>query len=203
MPWKTELEEEFMKKLTITIFIFASLALSSVFAADKAQTEQADAKKKELFRVYMEQIGGLAEYNKILGLVKQQTQQVLQHVLQEKNNKDVTVTQEQLDQAVANSIAGIDKWLAKEMQQGEIIDNVFFPVHGSAFSEQDLRVILEFLNSDAGKKYTQQKNLLMRQSFQILSEMYIPRMQEELVKIVEKEAENILLNEADLKKVKK
>lgn len=192
-----------MKKLTITIFIFASLALSSVFAADKAQTEQADAKKKELFRVYMEQIGGLAEYNKILGLVKQQTQQVLQHVLQEKNNKDVTVTQEQLDQAVANSIAGIDKWLAKEMQQGEIIDNVFFPVHGSAFSEQDLRVILEFLNSDAGKKYTQQKNLLMRQSFQILSEMYIPRMQEELVKIVEKEAENILLNEADLKKVKK
>ena len=192
-----------MKKLTITIFIFASLALSSVFAADKAQTEQADAKKKELFRVYMEQIGGLAEYNKILGLVKQQTQQVLQHVLQEKNNKDVTVTQEQLDQAVANSIAGIDKWLAKEMQQGDIIDNVFFPVHGSAFSEQDLRVILEFLNSDAGKKYTQQKNLLMRQSFQILSEMYIPRMQEELVKIVEKEAENILLNEADLKKVKK
>ncbi len=179
-----------MKKLIIAISILGTLVFSHAYADTTAEISEAN--KKKMFRMYMEQIGGLAEYNKILGIVKKQTLQVLEHVIQEKNKDGKKITQAQLDQAVANSIKEIDQWLSKEMEQGEIIDNVFYPVHGSAYTEKDLQVILEFLNSDAGKKYTKHRNQLMRQSFQILSEMYIPRLQEELVKVVEAEAEKML-----------
>lgn len=179
-----------MKKLIITLSILCTLVISQSSAA--SATETAEERKKAMFRTYMEQIGGLAEYNKILGMVKKQTLQVFQHVMQEKNKGGEKISQVQLDQAVANSIAGINQWIGKEMEQDEIIDNVFYPVHGSAYSEQDMKDILEFLNSDAGKKYTQQRNQLMRQSFQILSEMYIPRLQEELVKVVETEVDKLL-----------
>ncbi|THB71790.1 MAG: DUF2059 domain-containing protein [Gammaproteobacteria bacterium] len=178
-----------MKRLMAALCIMGFIITAQSYATDAAKSE---ANKKQMFRMYMEHIGGVAEYHKILGIVKQQTRQVMDHVLAEKNQLGKKISQGEIDQAVAYSIAELNQWVGKEMDQNEIIDNVFYPVHGSAYSEQDLQTILEFLNSDAGKKYTQQRNLLMRESFQILSEMYIPRMQEELVKIVQSEADKIL-----------
>lgn len=169
----------------IAVFLLVLTIEPSVWAND-------DAEKKELFQQYMVETGGVAEYQKILNVIKQQTPQVFNHILSEDNKSGKKISKEENSMAIARAQVSLNQWIGKEMGFDNISENVFYPAHANTYSTQDLKEITAFFKSDAGMKYKQQKNQLMQQSFQILSELYLPRLQEEMVSSVQIEIDNLL-----------
>lgn len=169
----------------IAVFLLVLTIIPSVWAND-------DAEKKQLFQQYMVETGGVVEYQKILNAIRKQTAQVFNHILSEKNKSGKKVSEEESSVAIARAQISLNQWIGKEMGFGDISENVFYPAHAKAYSTQDLKDILVFFKSEAGKKYKQQKDQLMQQSFQILSELYLPRLQEEMVNSVQVEVDKLL-----------
>ncbi len=174
-----------IKDGSLAVFLLLLTVVPSVLANDAAE-------KKELFQQYMLETGGVAEYQKILNVIKQQTPQVFNHILSEDNKLGKKISKEESSIAIARAQVSLNQWIGKEMGFDNIAENVFYPAHANVYSTQDLKEITAFFKSAAGMKYKQQKNQLMQQSFQILSELYLPRLQEEMVSSVQIEVDNLL-----------
>ncbi len=177
--------KKYVKGSSLAAFLVLLTVMSSAWAADETE-------KKKLFQQYMVETGGVAEYEKILNIIRRQTAQVFNHILSESNKSGKTVSEEESSLAIARAQISLNQWIGKEMGFDNIAENVFYPAHANLYSTQDLKEIIAFFKSAAGVKYKQQKNQLMQQSFQILSELYLPRLQEEMVSSVQTEVDNLL-----------
>ena len=181
-----------MSPLPLIFFCFM------VLVAPARSEETGDLVKRQLFERFVYLTDMQASYDQMLDIMANQMKIVFQTQIQQVTQKAVSRTPTDkaafatlMERFVRDSVTRIRDGMKKEVPFTELVNRVYYPIYERHFSESELRSIIEFYESPAGRKYTGATPALLKESVTRINELYLTKIQRLSTAIAAEEFERI------------
>ncbi len=193
-----------MKRQTRFALVFL-MAVSACFTAAHAQAGAGD--KKQLVVKLLDISGGEKIYQQTIGMIQEQTRQMVFANIQQQlaAEKDLTPEQQQkalglLQQAATKMMERLNAYLTQDMPFSKMIDEIYFPVYDKYFSAGEISEIIGFYEKPTGKKVVQMMPTVMQEVMTKFGTLYQPKIEAQMNTISKEEMDKVM---PELDKIKK
>jgi uncharacterized protein len=174
------------------------LLILMCFSFVVAQDPTAASERRALIKELLELTGGNNTAKTIIDTMLEQQNQTIQATVAQSLDKFKDLEpakRERLTQRIKaeyqNSSARIQEILKKEVTTEFLLDTVVVPVYSKYYTDEDLKSIVAFYKSPAGKKMVEVTPQLVRESMQLTTESLLPKVYPAIERVINEQDQNI------------
>ncbi len=176
----------------------ARTQLSENIIAQPDSSSQISNQKRLLIQEFLELTGGSKTMQQVSQVMLAQFQQEFQTMLQNNFPGSEQLSPEERQEVQTSINRDMNRILTKYNQLfmeridfNQIIEQVYYPLYDKYYSEEDLRVLIEFYQTPTGQKTIQVMPQLLQESIQRTSQIIGPQVISIIQEIMDEERERI------------
>jgi hypothetical protein len=173
----------------LTVLILVGSASGAHAQEQQTITPEKRALIKELFEV----TGLTQTVNSMMNMMIEQSERELPSILSQSNSRNQNMTPEERaarEQKVRETTARVNKKFREALQRlnyMQAIEDDTASIFDKHFTESELKEWIAFYKSPIGKKMVQLMPVMMSESMEKINKNLLPRLQQEITKIIEDE----------------
>ncbi|MBC8430323.1 MAG: DUF2059 domain-containing protein [Desulfobacterales bacterium] len=176
---------------SMKIVFLSLLIILPLYSYSMAETAN---EEKEFFHKFFRVAGVESQYNQKLNAMARQFHQGFASGLKRQvgqvavtNPAEKDMVMQLVKQTVGQYIKRMNAALVKEMPFKALVDHVYYPVYSKYFNVSELKEVIAFYESPAGRKFVSGTPALMQKTALIFNQKYVPKLQGLSKKIADEE----------------
>ncbi len=159
----------------------------------KRSSAQISERKRLLIQEFLELTGGIEAMQQATQVMLAQFQQEFQILQNDFPGSEELSSEErqQIQVSINRDMNRMNQLLMERIDFNEIIEQVYYPLYDKYYSEEDLRVLIEFYKTPTGQKTVQVMPQLLQESMQRTSQIIQPQVMSIIQEIMDEERERI------------
>ncbi len=175
----------------VVINLLAIVILSCYFINSLSAQE---SRKTEIYYEFFEVTGAKQQYEQIQNTMLHQLQKAFGDVLKQLVKKDKRISETRkkeilpiIDEIMADYFEKLRVEVFNILPFREVAQNVYIPVYRKYFSDDEIRDLLKFFKTPAGRKFVRLAPKLLQETVTIVNKKYGPRLRKASNRIAKEE----------------